>query len=164
MIILENDPIATNVATISISGATSNLDSSDQYYYYPYSYTEALAGLMVNTSNGHLYLSEGYAFSTSVFVQNDGNIVVSSGASATLQVRHGTTVATARLPRPTRRSTCSAAGRTMAPSRRRFDGEPGEPGQHFANRSFRPWLRLDHSESDRLLRRLHRLLGRRLHG
>ncbi len=79
---LEGENITTNAATISLSGANSHLES---YHDFSYSdYTDALAGLMTNTSSGNLYLADGYVFSTPVFVENDGNIVVTSGASATL--------------------------------------------------------------------------------
>ena len=75
---LMGDVITTNAATISLSGAASQI-------YSDYGYTPALADLATNTSNGNLLLAEGYAFSTSVFALNAGSIAVSSGASATLQ-------------------------------------------------------------------------------
>ncbi len=79
---LQGENITTNAATISLSGANSHLESYHDFYYSDY--TDALAGLMTNTSIGNLYLADRYIFSTPVFVENDGNIVVTSGASATL--------------------------------------------------------------------------------
>jgi PKD domain/MBG domain len=81
ILVFDEENITTNAATISLSGANSHLESYDFGYS---DYTDALAGLMTNTSIGNLYLADGYVFSTPVFVENDGNIVVTSGASATL--------------------------------------------------------------------------------
>ena len=84
IMVLNGENITTNAATIGLSGANSHLESYHDFYYSDY--TDALAGLMVNTSAGNLQILSGAILDVEGQggLSNAGSVTIGSGATISL--------------------------------------------------------------------------------